>query len=315
MAPTQYKERVDPKHYRPGSAKGSRWTVVQHEKNIHRVIIENGESRKNLSQWFLLSSDRHHDNAHTDQDLELKHLKEAKKRNAIIMDFGDLFCAMNGKWDTRSSRDSLRPEHQDGHYLDRLVKTAAEFYQPYAENIALLTRGNHCTSIIKKHETDLTEQLTARLSAKSKYPVFNGGYTGWVILSLYSGGSYFNLKLHYTHGLGAGGIMSHGTLSTRRIASFVSGADIFVSGHTHDSWIVTLAEQRLITANGIYKTVIMPSHHVKCGTYKDEYGTGYGGWHIETGKPPKVLGAVWMRLKWDGDYEGGGLAVEFTRAD
>jgi hypothetical protein len=145
--------------------------------------------------------------------------------------------------------------------------------------------------------------------------VFNGGYTGWVIISLYSGGSHFNLKLHYTHGLGAGGIMSHGTLSTRRIASFVSGADIFVSGHTHDSWVVTLAEQRLVTMNGIYKTLIMPSHHVKCGTYKDEYGTGYGGWHIETGKPPKVLGAVWMRLKWEGDYEGGGLAVEFTRAD
>ena len=58
---------------------------------------------------------------------------------------------------------------------------------------------------------------------------------------------------------------------------------------THDSWIITLAEQRLVTMNGIYKTMIMPSHHVKCGTYKDEYGTGYGGWHIETGKPPKKV--------------------------
>ena len=31
--------------------------------------------------------------------------------------------------------------------------------------------------------------------------------------------------------------------------------------------------------------------------------------------PPKILGAVWMRLKWDGEYENGGLSVEFTRAD
>jgi hypothetical protein len=109
--------------------------------------------------------------------------------------------------------------------------------------------------------------------------------------------------------------MSHGTLATRRIASFISDADIMVSGHTHDSWQLTLASQRLITSNGVYRTQIVPVHHIKCGTYKDEYGTGYGGWHIETGKPPKVLGAVWMRLKWEGDYDGGGIAVEFMRAD
>lgn len=313
--PTQYKERLEKDHWREGSTKGSRWSVVQHEKNIHRIIIENNDTRMNVSQWFLLSSDRHHDNAHTDQALESRHLKECQKRRGIVLDFGDLFCAMQGKWDPRSDTSALRPEHQEGHYLDRLVKTAAEFYQPYSDSFGLITRGNHETAIIKRHQHDLTEALTARLSANSKVPVFNGGYTGWIIIGLYSGGSHFSLKMHYTHGLGAGGIMSHGTLATRRIASFISDADIMVSGHTHDSWQLTLASQRLITSNGVYRTQIVPVHHIKCGTYKDEYGTGYGGWHIETGKPPKVLGAVWMRLKWEGDYDGGGIAVEFMRAD
>jgi len=35
---------------------------------------------------------------------------------------------------------------------------------------------------------------------------------------------------------------------------------------------------------------------VKLPTYKDEYGKGEGGWHIETGKPPKPLGAYWLRM-------------------
>jgi len=42
-------------------------------------------------------------------------------------------------------------------------------------------------------------------------------------------------------------------------------------------------EQRLVTV-------------VKCPTYKDEYKTGEGGWHIATGKPPKPLGAYWLRF-------------------
>jgi hypothetical protein len=34
------------------------------------------------------------------------------------------------------------------------------------------------------------------------------------------------------------------------------------------------------------------------GTYKDEYGSGLGGWHIERGAPPKPLGGYWMRLSF-----------------
>ena len=35
---------------------------------------------------------------------------------------------------------------------------------------------------------------------------------------------------------------------------------------------------------------------VRTGTYKDEFGDGHSGWHIEQGRGPEVQGAVWMRL-------------------
>ena len=40
-------------------------------------------------------------------------------------------------------------------------------------------------------------------------------------------------------------------------------------------------------------------YHVRTGTYKNDYGTGAGGWHVERGAPPKPMGAVWMRLYFD----------------
>ena len=46
--PTQYKERLEKDHWREGSTPGSRWSVVQHEKNIHRIIIENNDTRMNV---------------------------------------------------------------------------------------------------------------------------------------------------------------------------------------------------------------------------------------------------------------------------
>ena len=79
------------------------------------------------SQEFLLSSDRHHDNAHADHCLEMLHLEEAVERDAGILDIGDLFCAMQGKYDRRSDLSQCRPEHREGRYLDSLVETAADF--------------------------------------------------------------------------------------------------------------------------------------------------------------------------------------------
>ena len=89
-------------------------------------------------QWFLLSADRHHDNIHCNRQLEREHLEEAKRREAFIIDGGDLFCAMQGKYDPRKSMDDIRPEDVGADYLDRIVRHAAEDYAPYAKQFILI---------------------------------------------------------------------------------------------------------------------------------------------------------------------------------
>ena len=49
--------------------------------------------------WFLLSSDRHHDSIHCDQRFERSHLEELKDKGGLCIDDGDMFDAMQGKFD------------------------------------------------------------------------------------------------------------------------------------------------------------------------------------------------------------------------
>ena len=108
--------------------------VIRNARNSIALQIE-FMPNKDWEQWILLSSDRHHDNPKTDQALEKKHLDLALKRNALIMDFGDLFCAMQGKYDPRGVKSDIRPEHCFNNYFDRLVDTAVDFYKPNAKNM------------------------------------------------------------------------------------------------------------------------------------------------------------------------------------
>jgi len=48
----------------------------------------------NWEQWILVTSDRHWDSVHSDRTMQKRHLDEAVERNALIIDLGDLFDAM-----------------------------------------------------------------------------------------------------------------------------------------------------------------------------------------------------------------------------
>jgi len=301
-------------HWREGITPGTQWTVEKLGRNIHRVTMLCETPHE--FQWHgLLSSDRHHDNAHTNQDLERKHLDELVKRKGGCIDCGDSFCAMQGVWDVRKDRSALRDEYHAGDYLDALVREATKFYAPYADRFVCIGRGNHETSIFKRHQTDLTERLCAGLSAAGPCSVYSGGYGGYVLFRLISRhcGSY-SFKVRYYHGSGGGAMMTHGVLDTRRHASVYPDADLIVTGHSHHHWIVPIARERLRQFNGNAEIVIDEQIHCRVGTYKDEHGTGFGGWSVEKGLPPKGLGAVWMRLHIAGTQKEYRLAAELTRA-
>jgi len=266
-------------------------------------------------QWILLSSDRHHDNIHCQRNLEKEHLDQALERGALILDFGDLFCAMQGKYDPRSNMDDIRPEDVGADYLDRIVKHAAEDYGPYAANWLLCGKGNHETSILKRHGVDLTSNLVHRLNTDYGGRVHVGGYGGWVRFLFGDGKRVRAAKnLKYHHGAGGGGPVTRGVIQTNRQAVYLPDADIVVNGHTHDSFWVPIARERLSTRGVVGRDI---THYIRTPSYKDEYGDGSGGWHVERWGPPKPIGAIWMvfranRRRTKSDYLH--IDIEFIQA-
>jgi len=257
-------------------------------------------------KWVMLSSDHHLDNIHANRKLLTEHLDEAVRRDADIFFFGDTFCAMQGKYDPRASMDDIRPEDVGQNYLDLIAQHAVDFYAPYAKNIALISPGNHESSVRRRNGTDLVSNLIFGLN-RAGGTIAHGGYGGWVrFMATINKTRRKAIKMKYFHGAGGGGPVTRGTIQTNRMAVFLPDADIVVSGHTHDSWEVHIARERLSERGKIYRDI---QYHIRTSTFKDEYNDGSGGWHVETGKPPKPLGMCWLRFYKHNDD---GVRFEFT---
>lgn len=270
--------------------------VVQHTSgNVLTVTFPYVHS--GWEQWILLSSDRHHGSKSADRDLEIEHLEKAKERNAYVIDVGDIFDAMQGKFDPRRSYGDLRPEYKLDNYLDEIVADAAKFYGPYAERFLVMGRGNHESAILKNNSVDLISNLVHRLNSDYAGTVQAGGYGGWVkFMFKISGTQSISKNLKYFHGAGGGGPVTRGVIQSNRQAVYLPDADVVVNGHTHDAWYVPIQRER-ISEQGVVSQDIQ--HHIRTTSYKDEYKQGAGGWHVETWKPPKPIGAAWLRFSYE----------------
>jgi len=260
-----------------------------------QVLDIDHEYKAGWEQWYLLSSDRHWDNPHSDWKLQKTHLDTARERNAKILDFGDLFCVMQGKYDRRSSKTDLRAEHQVDNYLDAVVNTAVDWFSPYADMFALVAEGNHESAIRRHHETDLIERFVTTLNYKNKTELTKGLYTGYVRFRFKRANSSERktpIMLNFTHGYGGGGPVTRGVIQTNRKAVYLPDAQICVSGHIHESWQVSIPRERV---NHLGKIYLDEQEHICLPTYKEEYLAGEN-YHRERGRPPKPLGAWWLRF-------------------
>lgn len=276
--------------------------------NIHLEV--HGER---WEKWFLLSSDRHHDSISCNRDLELEHLQACRERNAHVLDFGDIFDAMQGKYDPRRSYPEMRKEYveamqkQNAGYLDVIVKDATEFYKPYADRFVMISQGNHETAIQSHNDTDLIDRLVYHLNINNQTQICKGAYGGWVRFNFVMYGTQReSVNLKYFHGSGGGGPVTKGTIQSNRQAVYLPDAQIVVNGHIHESWILALKRERISAAGLVHQDL---QTHIRTGTYKDDYGDGSGGWHVERGAPPKPMGAVWMRFYVDRKH----IRVSFTQ--
>lgn len=258
------------------------------KSNVHTIVKQFEQTK------ILLISDLHWDNPHCDRELLREHLEEAKKGGHDILINGDLFCAMQGKYDGRRSKSDIRPEHNNSRYLDSLVSTAAEWFAPYAKNIRVIGYGNHETSILRHCETDLIERLVTLLNANHGGQIEVGGYGGWVNYQFFQGPTMrVAYKIKYYHGSGGGGPVTRGAINFNRMQTAVEGADAIWMGHVHESMEITYTVEYL---SGKLNVKLRDILMIRTPAYKEEYDGGHGGWHVERGAPPKPLGGRWLVL-------------------
>lgn len=289
------------------------WHCKKISRNVNEITFELGRNRE-WEQWVLLRSDVHHDNPKCNQELERQHLEEAMLYDAPIIDNGDLFCAMQGRWDKRADKNALREEHRGSNYFDLLVNTAAEFYKPYGKNFAVLGRGNHETAITKAHETDLTDRLAHKMRNDGSN-VEASGYGGFVIFRFIAANMKVGNRvkdskvLYHFHGTGGGGPVTRGTIQTNRIAVWSPDAHIVLTGHTHDEWQMPIPRMRLSITGNVYHDEQL---HIRCPGYKDAWVDSDHGWEVEKMLGPKNLGSAWLRFYWD--HRSGCVRYDSVRA-
>ena len=265
--------------------------ITHNSRNV--LTIEMDDVKSGWEKWFLLSSDRHWDAVNCDRKLMLQHLGQAKERDAHILDTGDFFSMMEGRYDPRRNFDNMRPEYVMQNYLDAISDDAIKQLKPYADRFLLLGRGNHDQAVKKHNGTDVMSTLAKGLRGAGAN-VQLGGYSGWVRFQfIISGTQKVRKQLYYFHGSGGGGEVTRGVIRSNRMSVYIDNADFIITGHTHDMWDVPIAHRTLNNKGNIVQ------YNCRCinlGTYADDYGDGYDGYFVESGKSPRPRGAAWLRF-------------------
>ena len=245
-------------------------------------------------QSFLLMADNHHDSILCNRKLEREHFNEAMERNALIFVFGDFFDAMEGKFDKRMNYDELRPEYKRTAYYSAVVKDCATWLIPHVKNLALMADGNHELSVIN-NGTDILGDMLRELNHYAPAPIKRGGYGGWIRLVFnHADGTHEQVKLKYFHGSGGEAPVTRGAIQTNRQAVYLPDADIVVNGHSHNSYYIPIARERMGEDGRMHFDL---QHHIRVPGYKQSYGDGSAGWDVTRGGVPKPIGAAWLNFK------------------
>ena len=260
-------------------------------KNVH--IFKNNFDPKKV----LLLSDIHWDNPKCDRVLLKRHLDQAMEMDARICMNGDTLCLMQGRADRRGSKSGIRPEHNVDHYFDAVVNDAIEWFSPYAKNIDVISYGNHETAIIKWQETDILQRFVDLLNLKCHSNVQVGGYGGWIIVKMNNHTRIATTKIKYFHGSGGGGVVTKGALNLTRALELYEGCDVYTMGHIHENAARNDVRDALESnSKKGYSINHKPIHLMITGCYKEEYGDGSKGWHVERGAPIKPIGGRMLTI-------------------
>lgn len=283
--------------------------MIRHSKNVHELQLEGSEVR------IAMLSDLHWDNPHCDRDMLKRHLDYCLEENIPVIINGDMFCLMQGRGDNRRNKSDIRPEHNNAMYLDSIVNTAVEWFMPYANIIKLVGYGNHETAIIKFQETDILQRFVDNINFRAGSKMQIGGYGGWIVVrqSTSKGNTTsFSTKIKYFHGSGGGGVVTKGAINLTRALELYENFDVFSMGHIHENSSRNDVRDTLETQSvSGYSLKQKQIHLMLTGTYKEEYGDGSHGWHVERGAPIKPLGGRILTIKCVRDRSGDKKTIKY----
>lgn len=259
-------------------------------KNLHVIDLGIGKVRK-----LAMLSDLHWDNPKCDREKLKKHLDYCLKYKIPVIVNGDFFCLMQGKGDPRGSKSDILPEHNNAKYLDSVIQTAVDWFTPYAEMIKVIGYGNHETGIIKHKETDVLQRFVDLLNYKTGEKIQVGGYGGWIVcfMKMSKSNCYRVSKtIKYFHGSGGGGPVTRGEINLTRAMAMHEGYDVYSIGHIHENKATNTVRERLLYNSGskCHEVKHHCIHSMVTGTYKEEFGEGAKGWHVERGAAVKPTG-------------------------
>jgi predicted phosphodiesterase len=246
-------------------------------------------------RYFLLISDVHLDSVHCNRVKLKEHLDLALERNAKVFIFGDLLDLMQGKYDPRSNKADLNPKYNTARYIDEVIKDVVEFLTPYKSILAFYSPGNHETSVEKRIEYGIVDKICYQLEMSQ------GNYSGYIYCRFFAyleEGTKVPLIIGYHHGYGGGGPVTRDTIQTARRAVYLPDANICISGHTHDRWIVPITRNRISR----YGESIDQQWHIKTGTYQNA-PIDFNGYAIEKGLAPKSGAGIWMKYTIGSDLK------------
>ncbi len=264
--------------------------LIKYSENIHELKLTGSRAK------IAMLSDIHWDNPKCDWN-QLKNDLDFCLDNSIPIHInGDMFCLMQGRGDNRRNKSDIRPEHNNAKYLDSIVETAVEWWSPYAHLLTVIGYGNHETAIIKWQETDILARFVKLLNLRNNTNVHTGGYGGWFIVNQVvrekptGAHSTRSIKIKYFHGSGGGGVVTKGALNLTRALEMYEDFDVFTMGHIHENAARNDARDVCTQGSNKYRNVQKQLHMMLTGTYKEEYGSGAKGWHVERGAPIKPTG-------------------------
>ena len=258
---------------------------------------------------FLLTGDWHLDSTGCDQRLLLNHLEEASRRGAKIIIGGDLFDAMQGRYDRRRDEEAVRPELRTRSYYDSVVEYGYETLKSYVHLIAGLFLGNHESAVEKHANTDLRERFASMAWSRDRVRIPVMGYRGFVDFSLRydkspPGHGTAQKRLFIIHGSGGSAPVTRGAIKTNRRAVVLPDADIVGSGHIHQSLLMPI---KRLSVDREGHLVTPEQLHLQWGTYKLDQGTE--GWEVEKEFAPPTGDGWWLtftqtaRRQWRVDAE------------